>query len=270
MLGRLLKRIWAERVVAVPGRAPHNVPSRPAGDGTRRLLDIHLSKRGKVSDKWEAYFGVYERVFAPLRDQPVRLLEIGVQNGGSLEVWAAYFARAEAIVGCDIDPLCGQLRYADPRIHVVVGDVSTAATKERVLSIAPTLDVIVDDGSHVSKDIVTAFFAYFPSIRDGGVFVVEDMHAVYRPVEDGGLLNPTSAQEFFKLMADVVNMPHWRTVHDINALLSRFVQTAPPWLSTIESVEFSDSMVVIRKGKPRLGRRLVAGDDARVRARSPR
>lgn len=36
-------------------------------------------------------YQVYERYFQPLRDKPVRLLELGVHRGASLKTWGAYF-----------------------------------------------------------------------------------------------------------------------------------------------------------------------------------
>src|SRR5947209_9549052 len=58
------------------------------------LLSIARRHRGKVSDKWESYFSTYEALFQPLRTKPISLLEIGVQNGGSLEIWARYLPHA--------------------------------------------------------------------------------------------------------------------------------------------------------------------------------
>ena len=47
-----------------------------------------------------------KRYFESMMDQPINLLEIGVRNGGSLELWAEYFNKAVNIVGCDIDEAC--------------------------------------------------------------------------------------------------------------------------------------------------------------------
>ncbi|MBX6392006.1 MAG: hypothetical protein IRY96_00920, partial [Burkholderiales bacterium] len=94
-------------------------------DASEDLYDLYRSHRGKVTDKWSSYLEVYNRLFTLFRPLPVRLLEIGVQNGGSLEVWAKYFPNAELIVGCDIDLECAHLRYADPRIAVVMADATT-------------------------------------------------------------------------------------------------------------------------------------------------
>ena len=61
----------------------------PAQIGRARrksLREVHSEQQGKVSDKWARYLDIYEAAFANFRDLPVRVLEIGVQNGGSLEV----------------------------------------------------------------------------------------------------------------------------------------------------------------------------------------
>ena len=81
--------------------------------------ELHHEHQGKSSDKWESYLGTYERLFAPIRDTPVNIVEIGVQNGGSLEVLGKYFRNAANIIGCDINPLCADLKYDDARISVI-------------------------------------------------------------------------------------------------------------------------------------------------------
>lgn len=235
------------------------------------LLDLHQGKSGKASDKWQAYFPVYERLFTPLRNERLALLEIGVQNGGSLDVWAKYFESATHILGCDVDKKCDELWYEDKRINVVVGNACVPQTRERLLTYAPSFDIIIDDGSHVSADIVSAFLLYFPTLKPGGLFVVEDMHAIYRQVPGGGVLSQTSAQEFFKRIAELTNLEHWRTELHPQTLLSTFLPSRkvfPPWLleGQILSVEFLNSMVVVRKSTlpAVLGERIVVGEEASV------
>ncbi|MDQ6685395.1 MAG: class I SAM-dependent methyltransferase [Pseudomonadota bacterium] len=236
------------------------------------LLEIHAGKHGKVSDKWAAYFPVYERALGSRRQQEVALLEIGVQNGGSLEVWAAYFEHARVVVGCDIDPRCSSLSYDDSRIHVVVGDATTQSTEQRILSLAPAFDLIIDDGSHVSDDVLRAFLIYFEHVKPGGLYIVEDTHTLFWEAYGGGVLKRNSAHDFFKLLADLVNLEHWSKELSVGTLFAPFILPSafPKFLEEgwIESVEFSNSMIVVRKsdacGGSRLGARLVCGDVAAV------
>ena len=70
------------------------------------IKEIHIQKTGKVSDKWSSYLDYYDTVFFSRKNESINLLEIGVQNGGSLETWAEYFKNAKNIIGCDIDEKC--------------------------------------------------------------------------------------------------------------------------------------------------------------------
>ena len=99
----------------------------------KTLLNLYKSHTSKVSDKWSLYLREYDRIFAPYRNQTISLLEIGVQNGGSLEIWSEYFPNAVKFVGCDINPNCAQLLFEDPRITVIVGDATTPETQTKVL-----------------------------------------------------------------------------------------------------------------------------------------
>ena len=92
---------------------------------TNTLNNIFAEHRGKVADKWSIYIVEYDRLFLEYRDRPIRLLEIGIQNGGSLEIWDKFFTHAEKLVGCDINPDCAQLQFDDPKIAVVVANANT-------------------------------------------------------------------------------------------------------------------------------------------------
>lgn len=98
------------------------------------LRQLYEQHQGKVSDKWSIYLAEYDRLFSYYRSQPVRMLEIGIQNGGSLEVWSKYFRFAERLVGCDINPDCAKLIYDDPRISVIVGDANADHSAEQVFA----------------------------------------------------------------------------------------------------------------------------------------
>jgi len=231
------------------------------------LIELHSTKTGKVSDKWASYFPVYERLFGPLRERAISLLEIGVQNGGSLETWSAYFPHATHIVGCDIEPACAELKYEDPRIEVVVGNANAADVRTRILSACPAFDIVIDDGSHRSRDILNSFLGYFGVLNDDGLYIVEDTHALYRHVPGGGILSRTSALEFFKLCAELTNLEHWADDLAPETLFSTFLPSGvPSWFQAgiIESVEFRNSMVIVRRGLAKRGERIVGGKEAAV------
>ncbi|GEM_PF-470328 len=235
----------------------------------RKLYHEHM---GKVSDKWSLYMEEWDRLMSPYRDQPIRLLEIGIQNGGSLEIWGKYFPRAEKIVGCDIDEACRNLKYEDNRIAVVVEDANSDDGESQILQHAASFDVIIDDGSHHSNDVIRSFIRYFPLLTDNGIYLVEDLHTSYWRDYNGGLHNPLSSMAFFKRLADVLNFEHWRNNKPRTSYLDGFTASLGVQLSEfdfarIHSIEFVNSCCIIKKSLPDrnvLGRRIVTGLDEQV------
>ncbi len=45
----------------------------------KSLKQLYQENRGKLSDKWTIYLAEYDRLFLLYRDQPIRLLEVGVK-----------------------------------------------------------------------------------------------------------------------------------------------------------------------------------------------
>lgn len=234
--------LWSKLSSAI-GRADKNLPT------------LFSRQIGKPSAKWQGYLPHYERWFAKFEHQPIALLEIGVQAGGSLEIWAEHFGQAQHIIGCDIDRACAMLQYRDPRIEVVIGNVNDAQTLSSIQAISPTLDIVVDDGSHQSRDIIQSFLSLFPSVSQTGIYVIEDLHCSYWGEYGGGLYHPQSAIAFFKKIIDIINQPNWGVDVEPSVFFKEFepaIQALPnpiDWqlLRDIHSIEFANSMCVVQK-----------------------
>jgi O-antigen biosynthesis protein len=231
------------------------------------LRDLFAAHTGKVSDKWDIYISEYDRLFQPYRDQPVRLLEIGIQNGGSLEVWNKYFAKAKRIIGSDIDPKCEQLTFDDPKIAVVVADANTNDAERRILTESDGFDLIIDDGSHQSGDIVRSFARYFKHVADGGLYIAEDLHCSYWQDFEGGIFQPYSSIAFFKQLTDAINHEHWGIAKTRCEVLVDFethyqAKFDEDSLAEIHSIEFINSICVVKKKRAQsnvLGTRNISG-----------
>jgi len=236
------------------------------------LIALYEKHQGKVSDKWSFYLHEYDRLLAGWREKPVRLLEIGIQNGGSLEIWGQFFPNAEMLIGCDINPACAQLRYDDPRITLIVADATSPDGQQKIAACSSAFDLIIDDGSHRSGDIVRTFAGYFPGLSDGGLFIAEDLHCSYWLDFDGGLYHPLSSMVFFQQLTNIVNQEHWgidRTRVDyLRRIAHQYrVNFAEDFLQTIHSVYFTNSLCVIQKQKAAhnaLGKRIVTGGSALI------
>ncbi|QEO57919.1 class I SAM-dependent methyltransferase [Francisella marina] len=234
-------------------------------------FDAHIRDRGpkaKVSDKWELYLREYDRVLQPYCNKKVNIFEIGVQNGGSLEVLAKHFPLADKIIGCDIDERCASLKYSDNRVSIIIGDASSIEVTNKVSQLVDSLNIIIDDGSHKSGDIVKSFTHFFPLLNEGGIYIVEDLHCSYWEEFEGGIYHPFSSMSFFKALTDYINREHFGIKSNPKMVLDEIFDhydcnMKEFDLAGIHSIEFINSMCVISKKSQReniLGREIVSGN----------
>jgi hypothetical protein len=127
------------------------------------------------SSKVHGYTRTYERHFAPLRQLPIVLLEIGVGSGASLRMWRDYFPQG-TIYGLDLED-CKRLEGTG--VRTFQGSQSDEDVLERLLAATGPLDVVLDDGSHRWADQIASFRKLYPHLKPGGYYVIEDLHTSY-------------------------------------------------------------------------------------------
>src|SRR5690348_302151 len=89
------------------------------------------------------YLDVYEPYFAPLKNAAVSLLEIGIYEGASLNLWQDYFTNPVAIIGIDIEE---NRRAPDtPPRFVRIGSQHDGRFLKAVKSEFTAFDIIIDD-----------------------------------------------------------------------------------------------------------------------------
>ena len=230
------------------------------------LCKLFVEHAGYVSDKWENYVPIYESLFAGLavRSRPVRVLEIGVQNGGSLQIWSKYFPEGSTIVGVDINPACALLSLP-LGVSVRIGDATSRAALDSMLGDAQ-FDVIIDDGSHRSDHIVSTFRICWERLAPGGAYVVEDLHCSYWKSHGGGLRSPDAAIEYFKALVDALNVNHFE-YFDSSNLDQLELGRLKKFGKEIAGITFFDSLTVVEKlrgVREEAYDRVLTGRDAQV------
>ena len=149
------------------------VDQTPLGTEMNALAERYYGTDG--NRKPTIYLAEYERLFGPMRNAPLRLLEIGVRFGASMFLWADYFPNA-TIVGLDIDEKPENFP-TDKRIHFIKGSQDDPDTLGRCVSLAGgQFDIVVDDASHVGRLSAASFAHLFPhALKPGGYYVIEDI-----------------------------------------------------------------------------------------------
>ena len=202
--------------------------------GQGDLMKFWLFEEHRCIDKWGHYFAVYEKWFSPYRGKDIVFVEIGVQNGGSAQMWKNYFGKDAKIIGIDINPKCKELEEEQISIEIDSQEDPNfwAAFKDKY----PRVDILLDDGGHTMNQQIVTFREMFPHIKDGGLYMCEDCHTSYWEEYGGGLRNPASFIEFTKNLID-----------EINAFWSR--ESLKPTYNTMNmgGIHFYDSIVVVEK-----------------------
>jgi hypothetical protein len=140
----------------------------------RSLQDIYRGPHQFAMHRWDHYITAYEQWFAPWRDQEIKLLEIGVQHGGGLEMWHKYFHRAELILGIDINPACQYPQ--EPNIKVEIGDQADLTFLTKIIEKYGPFNIIIDDGGHKWRQQIESFAMLYLQVTTPGLYVVEDLH----------------------------------------------------------------------------------------------
>ncbi len=116
---------------------------------------------------------IYEKFFFQWKEEPIRILEIGIYGGGSLELWYKYFSKA-SVFGIDIDPKQGM---DNDRVQTFVADQSNRNQLQKFIDInGGDFDIIIDDGGHTMEQQQISLGCLFPYVKSGGYYVIEDLH----------------------------------------------------------------------------------------------
>lgn len=187
-------------------------------------------------NKWLHYFDIYERHFAPYRHKAPTVLEIGIFHGGSLQMWREYFGRRATIIAIDIDERTKGLE--EPGVTIEIGDQGDEAFLRSVAERYGPFDIVIDDGSHRFEHQITSIETLWPSVKDGGVYLVEDLHTSYwQRAYGGGLGAESSFIEWLKPRIDDMNAHHSREEHF----------TPNEWTSSLRGLHLYDSVAVLDK-----------------------
>ncbi len=189
------------------------------------------------------YLNRYEPLFAPLRNKPINLLEIGVAGGASMRTWLDYFPLA-VVFGIDHNSEAVKTQIGDRcnLIHGDVGDKSVWTALSSAIRLYNTgFDIAIDDGAHTTFTIIRAFRLGFGLLKPDGLWIVEDVHACYLPEYNRdnhliGLHPSITPIDYFKEMVDdEVNDEGESQLGKINERCG------------IRSITFSKSLIIIRK-----------------------
>ena len=193
-----------------------------------------LNNNGKILHKWIHYFDIYEKHFRSYVGKPIVMFEIGVFQGGSLDMWREYFGPQATIVGIDINPECKSVESNEN--FVEIGNQSDITFLNSLIQKYGRPDIVLDDGSHMMSDLIETFNFLYSNMKENGVYLAEDLHTCYWEGFGGGLRNRNSFMEFAKDKID-----------ELNATYTRGLLPISDFTKQTQSISIYDSIVVFEK-----------------------
>lgn len=173
-------------------------------------LEVYFRNNNKnLIDKWSHYFDIYDKHFSRFKNTSVNILEIGVSQGGSLQMWKNYFGTNAKIYGVDINPRCKKLE--EDQIEIFIGDQEDKSFLESLKNKISRIDILIDDGGHKMKQQINTFEELFPHISNNGIYACEDLLTSYWNVFGGAYKQNDSFIEYSKNFIDYINAWFSRT-----------------------------------------------------------
>lgn len=179
-------------------------------DRLSQLMNKYGSDKGPGHHN---YTPLYYKLLKGLQDSPLVFLEIGIggyiypdKGGESLRAWEEFFPKA-VIHGIDIYDKCS---IEKGRIHTHICSQNHPVQLTNLIGTIGSPDIVLDDGSHVSADIIVSFETLFPLLKKGGLYIIEDLETSYWAEHYYGNdniddLTIITTMNYFKRLSDSLN-----------------------------------------------------------------
>ncbi len=196
------------------------------------------------------YTPYYDMFFKSMRLKMPNVLEIGIDEGNSLKMWAKYF-EGGLIHGID---LRGDYDYLkewkkENKAYIKTHVVDQSNKADLVLfgeKFSDYFSIIICDGSHNAEDDILTFETLFPYLKSGGYFAIEDTLCSTDKNRWGKVAN---IYDRIKQMIDEV---HMNGKMSVDSLCSNKIKEAPKYNlnyfeANIEWVWCSAGLTIIKK-----------------------
>uniref|UniRef100_A0A6C0F7Q3 Class I SAM-dependent methyltransferase n=1 Tax=viral metagenome TaxID=1070528 RepID=A0A6C0F7Q3_9ZZZZ len=144
---------------------------------------LSLGKKYGTDKVQHKYIKYYEKIFEPIKDLSMNILEIGVREGYSHLLWKEYFKNSK-IYGID--------NYSDPvfkkniktydhlkDIIIFIGNQEDENFLNNNINF--NLDILIDDGGHEMEQQQSSLKYLFKKITSQGYYIIEDLHTSINP-----------------------------------------------------------------------------------------
>ncbi len=158
----------------------------------------------------------------------INLAEFGIACGASLKMWSSYLPKA-SIDGFDLREDCSNLCSDIDNVSIIIKD----PTKDKI-ACNHYYNLIIDDASHISEQIVFAFKKNWNCLKPGGFYVIEDVACTY---------NSKYTKEFNATFK--TQFANTRSI--FMDLIDLLMRSADQMQNDVKSLKYSKQLLIIEK-----------------------
>jgi len=184
------------------------------------------------------YLDVYDYYLKHMRNSNISLLELGILDGNSLRMWKTYFQNG-VIYGVDINP--HSMVSGEDRIFTYM----CSQDSKEVLNTYfrnDSIDIIVDDASHVNELTLKSFDILFPKVKSGGYYIIEDLETSYLNLEEYNVRASWPGMNYNR-----PDVQYNNNREDMNNCFMSLVKQMDFGQGNVKSMHFHHQMCIIEK-----------------------
>jgi len=200
----------------------------PAATSSSNSLSDYFNghQEGKGIWKWLHYFDIYHRHLSNFVGRDIKILEVGVLGGGSLDMWRSYFGGNCHVYGVDVNK--DSAGFTNDYTSIFVGDQADKAFWSDFKKEVKGIDILIDDGGHKPEQQRVTLEEMLPFINPGGIYICEDIHGKHN--------------QFFSYACGLVSSLNAMKTSD-----QKHICCTSPFQSAIYGVHFYPYIMVIEK-----------------------
>lgn len=146
----------------------------------QKLNDLAVKYGSDKHSGHHDYCGAYEDNLGKFRDDHVVLLELGFggyeyrdRGGAGMRMFHEWMPNAKII---STDKFMKN-EILDERADFILADLSNQVHRKAIMQSVRNPNIIIDDASHLNRDVINCFYEFFPHLAPGGVYVIEDIES---------------------------------------------------------------------------------------------
>ena len=142
-----------------------------------KLANKYETDKGTKTGVANGYTEFYQRFFNEYESP--NIVEIGIFHGGSVKMMNEFFDGNCNILACDIDESSETyIKDIDAAkfFHVDASKEDSLIALKNEIDSNGGADIIIDDASHFWADQMLALRILCNSVKNGGIYIIEDMH----------------------------------------------------------------------------------------------